>query len=65
LDGDELLRAFLGGVGEETRACEAPDDDEARDALDRRVDAEADERDRAGDDAGRDREGTLCPHPGE
>ena len=55
----------LGGRGEHPLAGEAPDDDHAREALDRAVEAEADERDRAGDDAGRDRDAALDGHPGE
>ena len=59
LDCHQLLRSGLGGLGEHAGAGEAPDDDYAREALDRAVDAEADQRDRAGEDAGRDHDGTL------
>ena len=65
LDRDELLRAGLGGRGEHPLPGEAPDDDQAREALDRAVEAEADERDRARDDAGRDRDAALDGHPRE
>src|SRR5829696_4538171 len=65
LDRDELLRAPLGRTGEHARAREAPDDHDAREALDRRVEAEPDERDRAGGDAGRDRHRALDGHPRE
>ena len=56
LDRDELLRARLGGFENIRVTGEAPHDDRAREALDRGVDAEADQRDRAGQDAGEDRD---------
>ena len=65
LDRHKLLRAPLGGVAEEAVAREPPDDDRAREALDRRVDAEADERDRAGQDSREDRDAALERHPAE
>jgi cytochrome P450 len=65
LDGDELLRALLGCMGEDTMAGEAPNDDEARHALDAGIEAEADEGDRGGDDAGGDRHRSLDRHPAE
>ena len=62
LDGDELLGAVLGGLGQHARAGEAPDDDHAGEPLDRRVQAEADQRDRAGHDAGDERDDALDAH---
>ena len=61
--GDEPLGALLGGVREDALPREAPDDDHAGEALDRRVQPEADERDRAGDDPGADRHRALDRHP--
>jgi hypothetical protein len=54
-----LLGAPFGGCGERAGAGEAPDDDQAGDSFDRRVESEADERNRAGDDAGGDRDGAF------
>jgi hypothetical protein len=65
LDRDELLRARLGSLREDPRAGEAPDDDDAREALDRGVQTEADQRDGTGGQAGEDRYGTLDGHPRE
>jgi hypothetical protein len=50
-------------VREDALAGEAPDDDHAGEALDGRVQAEADERDRARRDAGRDGHRALDRHP--
>ena len=61
------VRAF-GGVAKDAVAGETPDDDRAREALDGRVQAEADQRDRAGQHAGEDRDGALQrhePRPGQ
>jgi hypothetical protein len=65
LDRDELLRPPFGRRREESRAGEAPDNDEARNPLDSRVDPETDQRDRAGKDAGRDRDRALGAYPDE
>lgn len=48
------VRSRFGCLRVKPRAGEAPDDYEAREALDERVDPEAGERDRSGDDAGGD-----------
>jgi hypothetical protein len=63
LDHDELLRPLLGSVGQQPVTGEAPDDYDAGDALDRSVDPEADQGDRPGEDAGRDRDRALRAHP--
>ena len=65
LNGDELLRALLRGMGEEPRPREAPDDDEARESLDGRVEAKRNQRDRAGENSRGDRYRTFGAHPHE
>ena len=65
LNRHEFLSPLLCGMGEKPPAGEAPDDDQAGDALDGRVEAERDQRDRAGQESCRDRDDTLCPHPGK
>src|ERR1035437_7558211 len=61
-DRDEPLGALLGVVGEAPLAGEAPDYDDRCEALDRRVKAETEQRDGAGDDRGRDRDSPLDGH---
>ena len=65
LDRDQLLRRLLCLVGEDPVAGEAPDDHDAGEPLDRRVQAEPDERDRARGDAGGDRHGAFDGHQRE
>src|SRR4051812_43990147 len=62
LDGDELLGTTLGGLGHHARTREAPDDDDAGEPLDRRVEAEADQRDRPRHHTRRDRDDPLDAH---
>ena len=64
-DRDEPLGALLGVLGESAGAGEAPDDDDRREALDRGVEAEAEQRDGAGEDRGGDRDRALGGHVGE
>ena len=63
LERDQLLRPLLGRMREHPRPGEAPDDDHRREALDHRVQAEADQRDRRRDDPARDRHRALDRHP--
>ena len=63
--GDDLLCACLGVVGVDAVAGEAPDDDDAGDALDRAVEAVADQGDRVGHDPGGDADRALGGHPCE
>lgn len=62
--GDQLLRASLRKIGGAAAAAEQPDDDAAGERLDDGVDAEADQRDRAGRDAGAERDRELDDMPG-
>src|SRR5207237_7437196 len=56
-------RSPLRDRGLETVAREQPDDDEAGDAFDQAVGAEADQRDRAGADSCAERDGELDQVP--
>ena len=64
-DRDEPLGASLGVLGESAGAGEAPDDDDRCERLDRGVKAEAEQRDRAGEDRRGDRDRALGGHVGE
>jgi hypothetical protein len=63
LNRHQLLRALLRGMGEEPVPGEAPDDHEAGKAFDCGVDPESDQGDRAGQDAGGDRD-AASPNSG-
>jgi hypothetical protein len=65
LGRDEHLRPALGTFGQQPRSREAPDDDDAGDALDGTVKPERDERDRARHDPGDDRHRPLDAEPDE
>ena len=64
-DRDEPLGALLGVVGEPTDAGEAPDHDDRREGFDHGVQAEAEQRDRAGEQRRGDRDRALGAHVGE
>ena len=65
LNRDEPLGALLRVFGEQAAAAEAPDDHQAGEPLDRRVNAEPHQRDRPRDQAGGKRHGALDAHVGE
>jgi hypothetical protein len=65
LDRDELLGAFLGGVGKSAPTGKAPDDDNAGESLDGAIEAEADQSDGPGDDPGEDRHRAFDCHVSE
>ena len=64
-DRDEPLGALLGVLGESAGAGEAPDHDDRGEALDRGVEAEAEQRDGAGEHRCGDRDCALGGHVGE
>ena len=64
-DRDESLCALLGALGQPAGAGEAPDNDDRREALDRGVEAEPEQRDGAGEDCRGDRDRALSGHVGE
>ena len=63
--GDQLLGASFGLVGADAPAGEEPDDDQPGERFDQAVGAEADQRDRAGGDAGEDGDRELDGVPGD
>jgi hypothetical protein len=64
-DRDQLLGPALRLVREGPPAGEAPDDDHAGKTLNRRIQAEADQGDRAGDDPGDHGDDALHRHVDE
>lgn len=62
-DRDQLLRSTFGGVRVCASRTEAPQNDEAGDALDEAVEPEPDQRDRRGSDARTDGDRKLSQMP--
>jgi hypothetical protein len=64
-DGDRLLRAAFSGVRQGADAGEPPHDDDAGQRLDDRVQTEPEQRDRAREDSGGNRDGAFGGHAGQ